>query len=58
MALAVRQGKIAAFLMDEPMARVLCAQSAGVTYLKDYLTQTATPLPFPKRRRARFCGTR
>ena len=48
MALAVRQGKIAAFLMDEPMARVLCAQSAGVTYLKDYLTQDGYAFAFPK----------
>ena len=39
MALAVEQGRIAAFLMDEPMARVLCAENPAVTYLADYLTE-------------------
>ena len=48
MALAVEQGKIAAFLMDEPMARVLCAQNPGVTYLKDYLTEDGYAFAFPK----------
>ena len=37
MALAVEQGRIAAFLMDEPMARVLCAENPDVAYLEDYL---------------------
>lgn len=48
MALAVEQGKIAAFLMDEPMARVLCAEDPGVTYLKDYLTEDGYAFAFPK----------
>ena len=48
MALAVEQGKIAAFLMDEPMARVLCAENPGVTYLKDYLTEDGYAFAFPK----------
>ncbi len=48
MALAVEQGKIAGFLMDEPMARVLCAENPGVTYLKDYLTEDGYAFAFPK----------
>ncbi len=48
MALAVQQGKIAAFLMDEPMARVLCSQTEGITYLKEYLTQDGYAFAFPK----------
>ena len=48
MALAVEQGKIAAFLMDEPMARVLCAENPGVTYLQDYLTEDGYAFAFPK----------
>ena len=48
MALAVEQGKIAAFLMDEPMARVLCAENPGVTYLEDYLTEDGYAFAFPK----------
>ena len=51
MALAVQQGKIAAFLMDEPMARVLCAENPGVTYLQDYLTQDGYAFAFPKTER-------
>ena len=48
MALAVEQGKIAAFLMDEPMARALCAENPGVTYLEDYLTEDGYAFAFPK----------
>lgn len=48
MALAVEQGKISAFLMDEPMARVLCAENPGVTYLEDYLTEDGYAFAFPK----------
>ena len=48
MALAAEQGKIAAFLMDEPMARVLCAENPGITYLEDYLTQDGYAFAFPK----------
>ena len=48
MALAAEQGKIAGFLMDEPMARVLCAENPGVTYLKDYLTEDGYAFAFPK----------
>lgn len=48
MALAVEQGRIAAFLMDEPMARVLCAENPGVAYLEDYLTEDGYAFAFPK----------
>lgn len=48
MAVAVKQGKIAAFLMDEPMARVLCAESEGVAYLPEYLTEDGYAFAFPK----------
>ena len=48
MALAVQQGKISAFLMDEPMARVLCSQTEGITYLSEYLTRDGYAFAFPK----------
>lgn len=48
MVVAVKQGKIAAFLMDEPMASVLCAESEGVAYLPEYLTQDGYAFAFPK----------
>ena len=51
MALAVEQGKISAFLMDEPMARVLCGENPGITYLEDYLTQDGYAFAFPKTER-------
>ena len=48
MALAVEQGRIDAFLMDEPMARVLCVENSAVTYLPEYLTQDGYAFAFPK----------
>ncbi len=48
MALAVKQGKIAAFLMDEPMAQVLCTENEGITFLSEYLTQDSYAFAFPK----------
>ena len=48
MALAVQQGKIQAFLMDEPMARVLCQENPGITYLDQPLTQDGYAFAFPK----------
>ena len=48
MALAVEEGKIAGFLMDEPMARVLCAENPAVTRLKEYLTEDGYAFAFPK----------
>lgn len=54
MALAVEQGKIAAFLMDEPMARVLCENNPRITYLEDYLTQDGYAFAFPKTERGAY----
>ena len=48
MAVAVKQGKISAFLMDEPMARILFMESGGVTYLPEFLTQDGYAFAFPK----------
>ena len=48
MAVAVKQGKIAAFLMDEPMARMLCSESDGIAYLPEYLTNDSYAFVFPK----------
>ena len=48
MVMAVKQGKISAFLMDEPMARVLCAENEGITYLRDYLTEDSYAFAFPR----------
>ena len=46
--LAVEQGKVAAFLTDEPMARTLCIQNNSVTYLEDFLTEDGYAFAFPK----------
>lgn len=48
MAAAVKQGEIAAFLMDEPMARMLCSESDGVSYLPERLTDDSYAFAFPK----------
>lgn len=48
MAMAVKEGKISAFLMDEPMARVLCEENDGVTYLPEHLTEDGYAFAFPK----------
>ena len=48
MATAVERGEIAAFLMDEPMARILCSESDGVTYLPKRLTDDSYAFAFPK----------
>ncbi len=45
---AVKQGKIAGFIMDEPMARVLCSENDGVTYLSEHLTEDSYAFAFPK----------
>ena len=39
MALALEQGKIAGFLMDEPIARLLCQENPAVTYLPEVLVE-------------------
>ncbi len=48
MAAAVKQGEITGFLMDEPMARILCSEVDGVTYLPEYLTDDSYAFVFPK----------
>ena len=48
MAVAVKQGKIAAFLMDEPTARMLCSENDGVAYLPERLTDDSYAFAFPK----------
>ncbi len=45
---AVRQGKLDGFLMDEPVARVLTAQTSGVTYLPDILREDSYAIAFPE----------
>ena len=51
LALAVEQGKIAGFLMDEPIARLLCKQNRAVTYLPEVLVQESYAAAFSKTRR-------
>ena len=48
MAAAVKRGEIAAFLMDEPMARILCLENDGITYLPKRLTDDSYAFAFPK----------
>ena len=48
MVIAVKQGIISAFLIDEPMARVLCQENDGIRYLDEYLTQDSYAFAFPK----------
>ena len=51
LALAVEQGKIAGFLMDEPIARLLCKQNRAVTYLPEVLVQESYAAAFSKTQR-------
>ncbi len=48
LALAVEKGYIAGFLMDEPIARLLCMENSGVTYLPDVLVQESYAAAFAK----------
>lgn len=48
LAAAVKAGEVCAFLMDEPMARVLCAADSALTYLEAYLTEDDYGFAFPK----------
>ncbi len=48
LALAVEQGQIAAFLMDEPIARLLCMENKAVTYLPEVLVQESYAAAFSK----------
>lgn len=51
LALAVEQGKIAGFLMDEPIARTLCLENPAVTYLPDVLVEESYAAAFSKTER-------
>ena len=51
LALAVEQGKIAGFLIDEPIARTLCAENTAVTYLPDVLVEESYAAAFAKTER-------
>lgn len=51
LALAVEQGKIAGFLIDEPIARVLCQGNQAVTYLPDVLVEESCAAAFSKTER-------
>ncbi len=48
LALAVEQGKVAGFLIDEPIARTLCAENQAVTYLPDVLVEESYAAAFAK----------
>lgn len=48
MAVAVTQGKISAFLVDEPIARILCGEQKGIRYLNDYISSESYAFAFPK----------
>ncbi len=48
LALAVEQGRVAAFLMDEPIARLLCMEDSGVTYLPEVLVEESYAAAFAK----------
>ena len=51
LALAVEQGKIAGFLIDEPIARTLCLENQAVTYLPDVLVEESYAAAFAKTER-------
>lgn len=51
LALAVEQGKIAGFLIDEPIARILCQENQAVTYLPDVLVEESYAAAFSKTER-------
>ncbi len=48
LALAVEQGYIAGFLMDEPIARLLCMENPKVTYLPKVLVEESYAAAFSK----------
>lgn len=51
MAVAVAKGKISAFLVDEPIARILCVEQKGIRYLNDYISNDSYAFAFPKTER-------
>ena len=46
LALALEQGKITGFLIDEPIARLLCQENQAVTYLPDILVEESYAAAF------------
>lgn len=48
MAIAVSQGKISAFLVDEPIARILCGEQKGIRYLDEYIRNESYAFAFSK----------
>ncbi len=48
MTVAVKQGKISAFLVDEPLARMLCSEQGGIRYLDEYISHESYAFAFPK----------
>lgn len=53
MAIAVAQGKISAFLVDEPLARILCSEQKGIRYLNDYISSDSYAFAFSKTEKGR-----
>lgn len=51
MAIAVAQGKISAFLVDEPLARILCSEQKGIRYLSGYISSDSYAFAFSKTER-------
>ncbi len=48
MAEALKQNKLDGFLIDEPVARVLCTEVGGVTWLPDMLREDSYAIAMPK----------
>ena len=48
LALAVEQGNIAGFLIDEPIARILCQENHAVTYLPEILVEESYAAAFSR----------
>ena len=51
LALALEQGKIAGFLMDEPIARLLCQENPALTYLPEVLVEESYAAAFSRTER-------
>ncbi len=51
LALAVEQGKISGFLIDEPIARTLCLENKAVTYLPEILVEESYAAAFSRTER-------
>ncbi len=46
--IALKQGKVSAFLTDEPVARLLCFEQDGIRYLEKYVSRDDYAFMFPK----------